>query len=387
MSEVLERIFGPMSPEQKERYAVFCGQRILKYNRYFLCMIAGIQIYNIGYVLVYTKGKLHTTASRVYFTLYMILLLTTVAGIFLIRYIKNHSEKYAGKALDFQRLFAVFLIVWSAVVTIYDQRVSKNISVYLIVTLTTAIVVYFTPVQTMVLYGGILILMYFMLPVFQKIPTDNYGNYVNITIMTIMAIFICVYRNVLERQRYFDQETIMEQNRLLLDYATRDALTRLRNRRFLEEKAEDLYQQCVTEDQPMTIMMIDIDHFKHYNDTYGHQQGDECLRRVAWRLEQELDLKREYMIRYGGEEFLYIGIGVDKNSGIKKGNCFNQVIRDLVIGFSDEDSCSVTVSIGIYTGYPAQGQSWKTYISCADQALYRAKNTGRDKCVMIDDVK
>ncbi len=131
------------------------------------------------------------------------------------------------------------------------------------------------------------------------------------------------------------------------------------------------------------MMMIDIDYFKRYNDTYGHQQGDECLRRVAWRLEQELDSENEYMIRYGGEEFLYIGIGIDENAAAEKGRLFNQAIRDLIIGFSDQDSRNITVSIGIYTGYPTQKQSWETYISNADKALYQAKNTGRDKFVIL----
>lgn len=385
MREVLKKMFCPMSPEQEKGYALFCSRRILKYNGYFLYMILVIQIYNIGYTLLYTGGRLHTTASRVYFTMYLILLLATVAGIFLIRYIKKNSAAHEIQALLFQKIFAVFLLLWSAGITIYDQRVSQNISVYLIAALTIAVIVYFTPLQTVILYGSLLILMLVMLPVLQREPVDNYGSYVNIIIMTAMAVFICIYRYFLERQRYLDQETIVEQNRLLLDHATRDALTRLRNRRFLEENIEELHRQCVTENSYMTIMMIDIDHFKRYNDSYGHQQGDECLRRVAWRLEQELDQESEYMIRYGGEEFLYIGIGIDKKSALEKGKLFNQVIRDLVIGFSDEDSRRITVSVGIYSGCPAQGLPWESYISHADQALYQAKNTGRDKCVMIEE--
>lgn len=372
-----------MSPEQEAGYLLFCTQRILKYHKYFLFIIIGIQLFNIMYTLMYTKGKLHTTASRVYFTLYMILLLATTAGLLLIRYLKKPSEKLAKQTLRFQRLFAAFLIFWSAIVTIYDQRVSRNINVYLIVILTTAVIVYFTPVQTILMYGSVLILMYFFLPVFQKTSTDNYGSYVNITIMTIMSVFICIYRSILERQRYLDRETIINQNHLLLEHATRDALTRLRNRRFLEENIEDLYRQCAAAETFLTMMMIDIDHFKLYNDTYGHQQGDECLRRVAWRLDQELDSDKEYLIRYGGEEFLYLGIGVDQNAALKKGTLFNQVIRSLVIGFSDQDSRGITVSIGIYTGNPAQGQPWETYLAHADKALYQAKHAGRNQCVML----
>ncbi len=232
MCKSLKKIFYPMSSEEEEAYTLFCSRRILKYNKYFLFIIIGIQTFNILYTLFYTQGRLHTTASRVYFSFYIALFLMSVAGLFLIAYFKKNSEKLA---LPFQKLFAVFLIFRSACVTIYDQRVSRNISVYLIVSLTTAFIVYFTPLQTLILYFSVLISMYFLLPLFQKNSTDNYGSYVNITIMTFMAAFICIYRNFLECQRYLDQETIMKQNQLLLDYANRDVLTRLRNRRFLEE--------------------------------------------------------------------------------------------------------------------------------------------------------
>ena len=213
---------------------------------------------------------------------------------------------------------------------------------------------------------------------------DNYGNNVNMTIMTLMAVFISVYRYASDRKNYLNQQVIEEQNRRLSDAAVRDSLTRLRNRRFFDEKIDSLYQQCIETRAAMTVMMIDIDHFKIYNDTYGHQQGDECLRRMAWRLEQELDEKDEYLIRYGGEEFLYIGIGVEEKAAAEKAKQFNKVIRELVIGPSDQDLRSITISIGICSRFPKEGEPWAEYIAEADAALYAAKNSGRDRCVVAD---
>ena len=216
---------------------------------------------------------------------------------------------------------------------------------------------------------------------FQPGQIDNHSSYINLTVMSVMSAFICCYRYYQERRHYLEQQLIEEQNRRLEELACHDSLTRLRNRRFLEEQMEKIYADCIREGKALTVMMLDIDHFKDYNDTYGHLQGDECLRRVAWRLEQELQPQSEYLIRYGGEELLYLGIGVDRRQAEEKAEMFNRVVRELVIGFSDEDLRTVTISLGICTGLPKQASEWKRDIANADRALYAAKNTGRDHWV------
>ena len=384
MPAIRNKLFCSMSPEQEQGYTLACAERILRYNVFFVYIIIGIQIYNLIYTLVYTGWKLHTVPSRVYTVFYAALFLVSVAALVLTRYLKKNLPKRAGCTVRLQVFYSVLLMVWGTCVTVYDQRVSNSISVYLITSLTIAVVVNFTPFQAVTIYGFFLAVLYFMLPLFQKISMDNYGNNVNMTIMTLMAVFISVYRYASDRKNYLNQQIIEEQNRRLSDAAVRDSLTRLRNRRFFDEKIDSLYQQCIDTRAAMTVMMIDIDHFKIYNDTYGHQQGDECLRRMAWRLEQELDEKDEYLIRYGGEEFLYIGIGVEEKAAAEKAKQFNKVIRELVIGPSDQDLRSITISIGICSRFPKEGEPWAEHIAEADAALYAAKNSGRDRCVVAD---
>lgn len=372
-----------MTPEQEKGYTLSCAENILRYNGYFLVSIIGIQIYNLIYTLVYTGGKLHTVASRVYTVFYAVLLLVSVIGLVLKNYLKKNLPQRAGCTVRLQVFYGFLLMAWGACVTVYDQRVSGGISVYLIMTLTVALLVHFTPVQAVAIYGFFLIVMYVMMPVFQKMPRDNYGNYVNIAVTALMSVLICTYRYSLGRKHYLAQEIIMEQNDRLAEAATRDSLTRLWNRRFLDENIDGLYRQCAEDGIAMTVMMMDIDHFKIYNDTYGHQQGDECLRRMAWRLEQELDEENEYLIRYGGEEFLYIGIGVDREAAIEKGRQFNKVVRELIIGPSEQEPRSITISIGICTRFPEGAMQWERYIAEADEALYKAKNSGRNKWVAV----
>ena len=375
----------PLTPEQERGYTQMLADRILRYNGIFLLIIIGIQVYNLIYAAVYTGGTFRSFSSRVYAGLYLSLLGISMAALLTIRRIKREPARNAKRICRMQVAYGVLLMIWAACVTLFDQRVSESISVYLIVALTVAVVIYFRPLQALAVYGGVTLALALLIPVFEGTPTDGYGRNVNITIMTLMAVFICAYRHLSGRRHFLAMQTILEQNRSLHEAARHDPLTRLRNRRFLEEEMDDLYRRCAGDGLPLTLMMLDIDRFKDYNDTYGHQQGDECLRRTAWRLEQELTPEREYLIRYGGEEFLYIGLGVDKDAAAEMGERLCQSVRELTIGPSESDRRGVTISVGVATIFPrkeAEAGAWLPALSQADQAMYEAKNSGRNRCVV-----
>ncbi len=378
-------IFCPMSKEHEEDYTLLCARHVLRYDPVFLWLIICIQVYNILYTLHYTNGTLHSAASRVYTILYVILLSVAAAGLLVCKYMGKRLPDSSGRIMGMQFFFGLFLMIWSACVTIYDQRVSDNISVYLITTFTVAVLVYMTPLQACVVFLGVQIFLCLGLPVFCAEPIDMYGSKVNTTIMSIICLSISARRYVLDRKSYLMQEEMKDKNRKLSHIANHDALTGLLNRRRLNEKMDSLYQHCAEKKLAMTVMMLDIDSFKDYNDIYGHQQGDECLRRMAWCLNQELDPEHEFLFRYGGEEFLYVGAGLSGNAPAEKAERFNTVIRTLIIGPSEQDPRGITVSIGIYTGFPALEQvkdkEWMSYISEADKALYKAKATGKDRWV------
>lgn len=361
------------------------AERLVRYNGFFLYIIIGIQLYNLIYAGVYTGGTFHSLSSRVYAGLYLSLILFSLAALAAVGRMKRDIAQKARRICQLQALYGFFLLLWAACVTLYDQRVSEGISVYLIVALTVAMTVYFKPLQALAAYGSVTTVLLWLIPAFQGVPSDGYGRNVNVSIMTLMAVFICAYRNASERRRYLDMQTILEQNRSLNEAARLDPLTRLRNRRFLDEEMDELYRRCGTEGLALTFMMLDIDHFKAYNDTYGHPQGDECLRRMAWRLSQELKPDREMLVRYGGEEFLYVGIGVDAEEAAETGERLCGCVRDLAIGPSEKDRRSVSISVGVSTGFPcreAKNGAWQSILLQADKALYQAKNTGRDRCVV-----
>lgn len=246
--------------------------------------------------------------------------------------------------------------------------------------------IYFTPMQAILIYGVLWLLLFGAMPIFKDPVKDSYGVNFNLTIMTLMSVMICLYCYCYDRKNYLEQQIIEEKNAQLEYFANQDSLTGLKNRRFLEGKMDSLYQHCLNEKIAMTFMMLDIDSFKNYNDHFGHLQGDECLRRIAWRINKELDKEHEYLIRYGGEEFLYIGIGIDKKTAKEKGAYFNQIVRELVVGPSSQDAMNITISIGCYTKVfddTAKHQKWIDCIDEADKALYMAKHSGKDKCICL----
>lgn len=375
----LSRFRCSLTPEQEQGYTLSRAKLTLRFSPLVLLAIIAMQVYNLLYAFFYTKGQLHTTASRVYTVLYLLLITAAVLTLLLGWRMKARMPDSARQILRLQTGFSFFLILWSACVTVYDQRTSQDISVYLIAALTLAVLAQFTPLQAALIYGSVTFVLYGALPLLQPPGTDNYGVYVNMTLMAIMSVFICCYRYYLERRHYLEQQIIAQQNQTLREIATHDALTRLPNRRFLDDKIPHWYRRCAARDAEICFMMIDIDHFKQYNDAYGHPQGDECLRRVAWRLEHGLVPGQEFLIRYGGEEFLYVGLGVSAPQSREKAEAFCQGIRQLVTGYSDQDSRRVTVSIGIYVARPAGGIPWAEAIDRADQALYQAKHNGRDR--------
>ena len=182
-------------------------------------------------------------------------------------------------------------------------------------------------------------------------------------------------RNHLELKRYRD----------VLKHATMiDGLTGIANRRRFDETLPIEWRRAYREGVPLTLLMVDIDYFKLYNDTYGHQEGDECLRKVAATLPRMLKRPGDLAARYGGEEFACIIPGADASGAKKIGERIRNGIRALEIKHeTSKIDQIVTVSVGAATKQPDGEEGMDRLVRLADQALYQAKQKGRDKFVFI----
>ncbi len=165
----------------------------------------------------------------------------------------------------------------------------------------------------------------------------------------------------------------------LRDQAIHDPLTGLFNRRYMEEMLHREIHRAVRHQIPLGIVMIDIDHFKEFNDTYGHPAGDEVLRKVAACL-RGLVRAEDIICRYGGEEFLAILPDVSLADAIKRAEQIRTKIRAMQVRFQGQ-SLQVTVSIGV-AAFPKHGRTAEAIVHAADAALYRSKQEGRDRVIV-----
>ncbi len=165
----------------------------------------------------------------------------------------------------------------------------------------------------------------------------------------------------------------------LREQSIRDPLTRLFNRRYLESTLDREISRSQRNKDPLSVLVLDIDHFKKFNDTLGHDAGDALLAQFAAMLEQNVR-KEDVVCRYGGEEFVVVLPMASLDMAVERGRKICEATRKLKIKSPNQEITNVTVSIGVST-FPANGASPHDLITEADEALYRAKHNGRNQVV------
>jgi len=162
----------------------------------------------------------------------------------------------------------------------------------------------------------------------------------------------------------------------------RDPLTGLYNRRYLQEILEREIRRAVRSDQPLGILMLDLDHFKKFNDTYGHEAGDSVLREAATFLSKNIRAE-DIVCRFGGEEFVVILPTATLEASKSRAERLRAKIRELTVLHHGESVGAISVSVGV-AAVPQHGTSSKEVLEAADAALYRAKNAGRDRVMVAE---
>ena len=171
----------------------------------------------------------------------------------------------------------------------------------------------------------------------------------------------------------------------LFTKANYDALTGIHNRRYMEKNLHSIMELLARSDGFLSVIMIDVDFFKKYNDTYGHEQGDVCLKAVAQTLAGSVRRTNDFAARYGGEEFVAVLPNTNEDGARLIAEKLLENVRMLNIPHADSAVAQyVTVSAGITTGRVAYSQSWEDYLKRADEALYMSKQNGRNRYTFLD---
>jgi len=166
------------------------------------------------------------------------------------------------------------------------------------------------------------------------------------------------------------------QHTLVKEEARTDKLTGVANRYGLETRGQELFARASKDDQPLGVLMLDIDHFKEVNDRFGHAYGDQVLIALAGGVADSLR-NNDYLVRYGGEEFVILLPGTMTREALVVAERLREMVARLKV---DEERTCPTISIGVFSGVPGAGDMLHEFIRRADLALYDAKQAGRNRC-------
>ncbi len=173
----------------------------------------------------------------------------------------------------------------------------------------------------------------------------------------------------------------------LQQLATLDGLTGIPNRRSFDEKMRIEWSRAQRQKEPLGLILADVDYFKRYNDHYGHQGGDECLKAVSGILQRHIFRTADMAARYGGEEFAVVLPNTDINGAFKVAERIRAEVEDLVIPHANSEVGPwVTLSLGVASVTPNAETQSSILISRADQALYSAKGSGRNRVCLMENI-
>lgn len=304
--------------------------------------------------------------------------------------------------------YITFIMSWAAVISLFDQKLYGSVAVYQAALIIFPIIFYLNARILSIPYLISLFIIMIGLPYFQPSIWVSIGHYVNVGIFLIIA-WIMVNTHYTGYLRNFSSRwEIDSKNRMLRDInlqlseeinlrkriqkeleianqglkqlSLKDELTGIPNRRHLENFLNSEWNRAIREGNTISLLMIDIDNFKAFNDNYGHSAGDQCLIDVAHTLHTCCRRSTDFAARVGGEEFLFVAINISEDGTRHVAEHIRKSIESLHIPHQYSPVAPyLTVSIGIAIVRPSIQDKLLDSIVKADQALYSAKLAGRNR--------
>lgn len=359
------------SPELEHEFQAFHVDRVRSRVRFFQLAIFLLSVMAAIHLGVLDRGPSPSMAAG---WLYLIIPL----GLFLVW--ASWSRYYERLYLPAARIALPVFAVASAV-GVASRVIDGHPDPFYLLT-TYSIALYFLGGQLFresLLANGLMILAHGATLAYGGQPVGTIGYHVCVLSIT-GAVGAFVYRGV-ERQL----RTSFLERGLMGEMATRDGLTGLKNRGAFDDYFPRMWQQSLRERRSLALLLIDVDHFKAYNDRYGHQAGDQALRRVAQVVQGFARRPLDMAARYGGEEFVIALFDLDSDSVREIAEQLRKSIH--LLGITHEDSATalhVTASVGVSIIRPQPGRSPEGALQLADEALYTAKRSGRNCTSIVD---
>lgn len=285
-------------------------------------------------------------------------------------------------------LFTGSILLWCAGISLLDQFSSGQVLVYTVAVICVAIAPVLKPLTLSLIYLTVHVFFLVCMPYFQKSDGLIYSNYINSTSFLIISSAVSYMRFKKYIEDFKNKKIIQEKNQELMrvnrqleevnckleKLSQTDSLTGIFNRMVFDRAIKAEWDRCSRHFMPLSLIMVDIDFFKAYNDNYGHQKGDECIRQIARILSDCARRSSDMAARYGGEEFAVILPYLEKDNAQLLAEKIRNMVEEMAIPHEHSSvSNYVTVSIGVNTVVPSEVASLEEFIRTVDIALYRAK--------------
>jgi diguanylate cyclase (GGDEF)-like protein len=371
----------------------------------------------IGFELIFALLDLFASLLKVhsqfhfstYFMMYLLMIFINLRFfLFAKRILKNgvKSERLQQKIETAIVIYTTLILCWGSVVSLMDQALYGQLMVFMINVIICSLVFLMSNKQMLVPYALASLILYVGLPFFQSSVDVLVGHYVNITVFIAVSWLASriLFKNYCNS--FNDKEQLKKSNALLhqeieenaqinkilseknlqmSQLSLSDELTGIPNRRAFRNFIDIAFESYAREGMKFSVILMDIDYFKRYNDRYGHLAGDKALMAVSEKIISVVGHDRDFAARWGGEEFIYASFETDMDEIRKIAEEIQNKVQDLKIPHEASKASEVlTLSLGICTFQLTGHSDISRSIEAADKALYLAKASGRN-CIQTCD--
>jgi len=349
-----------------------------------------LQICLLLATIITKKGDFFKKPTLYYGVLYFMLLVAMIIFNLVFRALQKNIPRNLRKIYITGVFFIITILIYCAGISLLDQLSSGQIIVYIVATIAIASTPIFDPIAIFIIYVTIQALFLILMPYFQKSYSMLVANYFNSTTLIVISWIIAFMRYKKQIDDFYTQKMLqgkneelnimnmkLEKANLKLEKLSQtDALTGLYNRLMFDRTLKSEWERCKRHFIPLSLIMVDIDYFKLFNDNYGHLAGDDCIKKIAEVLSSTAKRISDSVARYGGEEFVIILPHTEKEDALKLAEHIRENVEGLKIPHEYSNvSHYVTISLGVVSLIPSAGMSTDQFILTADNALYEAKRS------------
>jgi len=376
-------------------------------------LAAIVIIFEAVYIIIDITASIMKVDDRfafdAYLIMYLIMILINTAYLLTVHVFYSGSETPDNRIKGLRYMLIIYITMimsWGSILSLMDQKLYGQVMPFMVNMIVCSVIYIINSRHMLIPYAVSVIILLVCLPFYQSSGDMLVGHYAN------LSVFICVswiasriiYRNycknyssrvLLNRSNSMLNKKIEENikitakleaaNNQLKELALIDELTGIPNRRSFRDFIDRAFQLYVREDSSISIIMIDVDHFKEFNDCYGHEAGDRALIAIAGEINSAVAGPYDFAVRWGGEEFVYAAF----NRNAEEIRDTAEIIRKRVaeLGFADlsaGDEAHITISLGISSISITDKKGVNKAVKLADKALYTAKSGGRN-CIRMQD--